>query len=1139
MYAARPSPIGDPDRIAAVQRTALVGAPPHPSLERLTRLGARLVGAPTIRVTLVDDHQEFVVGGTGLREPLASARSAPLSDSLCRHIVDTGTPLVIGDARRSSRLRGHPAVLERGERAYAGFPVRDALGHVLGAFSAVDYLPHRWTDSELDGLQELAAAAGEEMDHRLLLQGREEDEVPSESTTDMRFGAGPFRGLVEQSLVGIYVVQGGRFRYVNPRFAEIFGCTPEEIRLLATPLDLVEEADRERVVGDFEQLGGDLRSVHHCVRGRRRDGTPIHLEVQGILADFDGSPAVVGTLLDVTERICAEAALRESEERYRRFFEDGLAGAWTAEVGGAILDCNPAFLRIFGFESAEQARASSIVDLYLVPEDRAGVLERLREKRVLELNEMDLRRRDGTPIHVIENVVGVFDADGELVQIRGYLLDISEREQAVEALRQSEERTRAILEMAHDAFVAIDAEGAITDWNVQAELTFGWSRAEAVGRPLATLLIPPRYRQAHLAGMQRFLATGKGRVLNQRFQMPALHRDGREFPMELTITGIRLGESYIFTSFLHDITEQQKAETALRESEERLRLVERATNDVIWDWDLVSGELVWNGAGAKRFRYASAEVGTSVEWHAERVHPEDREEVIGGIYQAMGGVDDSWSEEYRFLRGDGTYATVLDRAYLVRNERGEPTRMIGSMMDVTERKRVEDTQRFLARASTLMDASLDAEVTLNSLARLCIPTLADYCLIDLAAEGGEVRRVARAHADPVREKLLLTDEHHGPDADPERHPVLKVIRTGQPVLVSEVNDFVLRTIGHSAEHRRGLRELGLCSYMIVPVVARERVLGAITFAAAESKRRYQPMDLMVAEDLAHRAALCIDNAQLYEKTRRAVQARDEVLGVVSHDLRNPLSTIVSAATLLLNADEERREGARKWLDVIRRSAVRMNGMIGDLLDVSSIEAGRFSVARAPHDIAALLEEAREDLDPLARAKQIRLECRAADAGPVIWLDANQILRVLSNLVGNAIKFTPEGGSITVCAEAVGEAIHVSVADTGPGIPAEQIPRVFDRFWQAAEGDRRGAGLGLAIARGIVEAHGGRIWVESTSAGSVFHFNIPWITPAGEDAAFGGADPPPRRGAEDRVSRLLLHRPPSAALSAVPRPGHGE
>ena len=218
-----------------------------------------------------------------------------------------------------------------------------------------------------------------------------------------------------------------------------------------------------------------------------------------------------------------------------------------------------------------------------------------------------------------------------------------------------------------------------------------------------------------------------------------------------------------------------------------------------------------------------------------------------------------------------------------------------------------------------------------------------------------------------------------------------------------------------------------------------------------------------------------------------------MLGVVAHDLRNPLSTIRLAAELLLELVPDATH--RKHLATLHRSALRMNELIQDLMEVSRIESGALALATRPERVSALLAEAGSMLGPLAQAHGLTLETAVDDGVSTVLGDSRRLLQVISNLVGNAIKFTPEGGRIGLRATAAGNEVRFAVADTGPGIPPEQLPHVFGRFWQANRGDRRGIGLGLSIARGIVEAHGGRIWVESDlGEGSTFYFTVPVSAP---------------------------------------------
>ena len=229
-----------------------------------------------------------------------------------------------------------------------------------------------------------------------------------------------------------------------------------------------------------------------------------------------------------------------------------------------------------------------------------------------------------------------------------------------------------------------------------------------------------------------------------------------------------------------------------------------------------------------------------------------------------------------------------------------------------------------------------------------------------------------------------------------------------------------------------------------------------------------------------------------QRAEAATRARDEVLATVSHDLKNPLGTIYTSASLLLEMPLP-PDAQRRQIEIIKRTAGRMDRLIMDLLDVSRMEAGRFSVQPAPESLRSIIAEARELLDPIATAKTITLHTELPADDSILLVDRDRVMQVMSNLIGNAIKFTPEGGSITIAAQSEEGMVRLSVIDTGIGIDEENLNRIFDRFWHSGEGG--GSGLGLAIAQGIVRAHNGRIWVESAKEGTRFHFTLPLHTDA--------------------------------------------
>ena len=272
-----------------------------------------------------------------------------------------------------------------------------------------------------------------------------------------------------------------------------------------------------------------------------------------------------------------------------------------------------------------------------------------------------------------------------------------------------------------------------------------------------------------------------------------------------------------------------------------------------------------------------------------------------------------------------------------------------------------------------------------------------------------------------------------------------------------------------------------------------RKLGAIQLWDKKDGQEFDEADKAILTQLAQLAAVALENARLFRAAQDATRARDDLVAIVSHDLRNPVHTIHMAASFLLEVApaNDRRTQARKQLEVIQRSATRANRLIQDLLDVAKIQAGGLAVDPVAVEVQSLVNEVMESATPLAGAKQIRVSGETRPDLPQVASDRERILQVFTNLIGNAIKFTPRGGEIRILASHDSGEVRFTVADSGPGIPTEHLDHVFDRYWQAKSTAKLGTGLGLSIAKGIVEAHGGRIWVESPpGSGAQFNFTLP-------------------------------------------------
>jgi len=410
-------------------------------------------------------------------------------------------------------------------------------------------------------------------------------------------------------------------------------------------------------------------------------------------------------------------------------------------------------------------------------------------------------------------------------------------------------------------------------------------------------------------------------------------------------------------------------------------------------------------------------------------------------------------------------------------------------------RRTLAVERFLAEASRQLALSIDWQQTLSRVARLAVPFLGDWALVVVVSPDGQARSVAAETADPARADIARELLERYPIDRSATHGVGRVLRTGAPELITEIglDDFIDGDAGEVAELRRDiLRRIGLRSYIGAPLAVGDRILGAIAFGVGEGPRRYGPDDLALAEALAQRCALAIENASLYRAAQEATRVREEVLAIVSHDLKTPLGALHMGAQMVARLAPPGTQGEelRRAANTVRRTAERMGRLIHDLVDVASMEAGRLSLTPADQDAAGIAREVVEALQPLAAERSIGL---ALDAGAPLPLraDRDRLHQVLSNLIANALQVTPAGGQVKVASRCDGSEVVFTVTDTGPGIPPEDLPHLFERWYRGRRAPYPGSGLGLAIARAIVEGHGGRIWVLSEEgAGSSFSFAIP-------------------------------------------------
>ena len=396
-------------------------------------------------------------------------------------------------------------------------------------------------------------------------------------------------------------------------------------------------------------------------------------------------------------------------------------------------------------------------------------------------------------------------------------------------------------------------------------------------------------------------------------------------------------------------------------------------------------------------------------------------------------------------------------------------------------EREERRAAFLGAAGQELAASLDYQQTIDTLAHLIVPNLAEMCVIDIGEEQSALRRVAIAHRNPEDETRLGVETGTVRTEVPEA--LVRIMQAAEPALVGASSGLYSYVTGEDDGAGRTL--------IFLPLVSRGQSIGIASAVSAQA-RPFHSDDLPLFAELARRASLAIDNARLYLESQQAVRAREEVLAIVSHDLRNPLNA-VTLGSGLLKMSETLADDDREQIETIEVSARRMARLIEDLLDVTRLEGGkRLPIEPAPVEPAELLREAEEIFRAQAAVGSVTLDYGIDETIPAVFADRHRVMQVMTNLIGNSMKFTPPGGRIDVRAKLVdGEEVLFSISDTGPGIPKENLSDIFSPYWQAKRAERLGAGLGLPIAKGIVEAHGGRIWVEiEPGRGTDFYFTLP-------------------------------------------------
>jgi signal transduction histidine kinase len=430
-----------------------------------------------------------------------------------------------------------------------------------------------------------------------------------------------------------------------------------------------------------------------------------------------------------------------------------------------------------------------------------------------------------------------------------------------------------------------------------------------------------------------------------------------------------------------------------------------------------------------------------------------------------------------------------------------------------DRRRPDRRALFLADISRTLFESLDYQQTLDRVARLAMPELGAWCILDLLAPDGGIERLSVTHPDPSLEPLARELERYPPRAT-DLVGAPRILETQQPELVPEVSDQMLAAAAYDPRQLGILRSLGMTSYMVVPLKARDRLLGSITFISTDPSVRYTPKDLLFAEDLAGRAATAMDNARLYQEAEHsreeaiaavaraelADRAKTDFLATMSHELRTPLNAIAGYAELLeLGMRGPVTDQQREAIARIRRSQQHLLGIVNDILTFAKTESGRIPINLEPTSVASAIEAANFLVEPMFASNDIVLTVREHPTDLAVIADRERLQQILVNIMSNAAKFSARGGAVTICAEPRDHLVAIMMEDEGKGIGPDKLEAIFEPFMQLSAGLTRtaeGSGLGLAISRELARLMGGDVTVASEPGeGSVFTLTLP-LSPAG-------------------------------------------
>jgi PAS domain S-box-containing protein len=887
--------------------------------------------------------------------------------------------------------------------------------------------------------------------------------------------------------------EGGGFeeRYWSPVNSPVFGAGGEVAYIIHRVEDVTEFVRLKRRGAEQEQQAQDMR-----VRGDRMEAE-VFLRAQQLQEanqQLRQANEELSRLKDDLERRVQQRTAdlerqREGADRKRRLYEAALSNTpdlvYVFDLGHRFTYANEGLLRMWG-KTWDEAIGKTCLELGYEPWHAAmhdREIEQVVATKQPVKGEVPFTGTFGRRVY--EYIfVPVLGEGGEVEAVAGTTRDVTERRQAEQAVRESEGRFRGLMEQAPFSIQVFAPDGRTLRVNRAWEELWGVTLGQIADYnvlydpQLETKGIAPYLRRAFAGEPVEIPAipydpneTIPGRT---RHQDPVRWVSAVAYPLKDDAGRVRE------VILVHqDITARKRAGEALRESEGRFRQLADAMPQIVWT-ARPDGQIDYLNRRWVEFTGLPEALGNDGWKHV--LHPDDaplaRQRWAASVQSGA-----PFEMEVRLLeRRRQEYRWHLIRTVAVEGESGRVARWYGTGTDIHEQKRAGESSHFLAQASAALAGVVDYESTLQRVANLAVPHFADWSTVDVADHDGRLRRLAVAHqaADKTHLAHELMKEH---PPDPQAPGGIgAVFRTGRPEIVSEVTDEHLVRGAKDERHLSLIRLLGLKSYICVPLVASGHPLGVLTFATAESGRRYSDTDLALAQDLAHRAAVAVENARLYQALREADRRKDEFLATLAHELRNPLAPIRNSLQVLKmpRVDAATANTAREMMERQIHHLVRL---VDDLLDVSRVMRGKIELRKEPVELATVIARAVETVQPLMEVQGHALDITVPNESLLLDADPVRLAQVVGNLLTNSAKYTEANGHIWLSARREGGQAVLEVRDTGIGIAADLLPHVFELFVQADHASAKaqgGLGIGLTLVRNLVNMHGGA--VEGSSAG---------------------------------------------------------